>query len=373
MCGLASGACRLATQLALAIATVFLSGCATSNHFYAEESIWGNKMPVGLRVGPTTNPRTVNLSRLASNAGSSDIIGAGDVLDVKIAAGLGEDDQAVLSGRVQDNGDISLPQIGSVPVAGLEPQAAESLIRNAAIGKQLYVNPTVTVVVTSRKMNRVRVLGAVKEPNTYFLPPNSSDIVSAIAIAGGLADNAGQTVEVRNPAGTARGERPAVAGEATPLINNVSSSSTTSSQSNSYTIDLISAARSGDGQYIVQDGGVVMVEERDPAKVSVQGLVRAPDQYDFPLGKDLHLLDAISLAHGMSNQLADKIFVVRQVAGSTDPAVIQISYRKAKRSAESNILLQPGDVVSVEHTPSTVVMEALNIIRFGINGSTTIF
>jgi hypothetical protein len=53
--------------------------------------------------------------------------------------------------------------------------------------------------------------------------------------------------------------------------------------------------------------------------------------------------------------------------------VIEISYRDAKKSADSNIRLGPGDVVSVEHTPGTVFMEALNLVRFGISGNTALF
>lgn len=141
----------------------------------------------------------------------------------------------------------------------------------------------------------------------------------------------------------------------------------------SYTIDLVSAARSGEGQYLVEDGGIVMVEKRDPPPIFVQGLVRNANQYEYPIGKELRLLDAISLAGGMSNQMADKIFVVRQVEGQTEPVLIQSSWRRAKRSSEANIRLGPGDVVSVEQTPGTVFMDVLNIIRFGVTGSTTLF
>jgi polysaccharide biosynthesis/export protein len=361
------------TALVAGCALLFLlSGCQGPNHFYAENSIWGDRLPDGLRVMPSTNTKTINLSRLASSSTGSEVIGVGDVLEVKIAAGLGEDDQAVLPGRVQNDGTIPLPDIGVIPVAGLEPQGAESMIRAEAIRKQLYLNPTVTVVVTEKKMNRVRVLGAVKLPGTYELPPSSSDIVSAIAMAQGLEDNAGQHVEVRNPVSPGSQNRPSVVAAGSDAINTVSASTESAGdgQMNSYTVDLISAARSGDGQFLVQDGGVVMVEERDPAKISIQGLVRAPNQYDFPLGQDLKILDAIALAQGMSNQLANKIYVVRQVAGASNPAVIEVSFRQAKRSQDSNILLQPGDVVSVEQTPGTVLMEALNIIRFGISGTT---
>jgi hypothetical protein len=86
-------------------------------------------------------------------------------------------------------------------------------------------------------------------------------------------------------------------------------------------------------------------------------LVRAPNQYEFPIGKDLRLLDAISLAGGMSNQMADKIFIVRQVEGQTEPMLIQSSWSRAKRSSEANLRLGPGDVISVEQTPGTVFMD----------------
>jgi len=275
---------------------------------------------------------------------------------------------------VSDDGMISLPEIGSVNVAGIAPSGAESLIRAAAISKGLYIkNPSVTVRITDRRMNSVRVMGAVKLPGTYKLPPNSSDVVSALAAAQGLADDAGQKIEVRNPVTRTRGESPAIAGDPTQPFTSVSSTAASAGGMNSYTIDLISAAKAGDGQYNVEDGGVIMVEKRDPEVIYVQGLVKIPNRYEFPVGEDLHLLDAISLAGGISNQLANKIYVIRKTVEGQNPTVIEVSYRAATHSTDSNVLLGPGDVIKVAHTPATVVMEALNIIRFGINGSTTVF
>ena len=223
----------------------------------------------------------------------------------------------------------------------------------------------------------LRVMGAVKSPGTYKLPPNSSDVVSALAAAAGLAPDAGQKIEVKNPVTPMRGERPAIAGDPTSPYSNVSSTNsvagTRTSGLNSYTIDLISAAKSGDGQYSVEDGGVIMVEKRDPEAIYVGGLVKSPNRIEFPVGEDLRLLQAISLAGGVSNQMANKIYVVRQSAQDQDPTVIEVSLRAAKHSDDWNIRLGAGDVITVEHTPATVFMEALQIIRFGINGSTSIF
>ena len=362
----------------LALICLSLTGCHGANHYYAESTIFGNKLPAEMRLVERPKTHTVDLTRLAGGAGDSDTINTGDVLEVKIAAGLSEKDQVTMGPRVSDDGTISLPEIGSVHVVGIQPSGAETLIRAAAISKGVYINnPSVTVRVTDRRMNMVRVMGAVKLPGTYKLPPNSSDVVSALAAAQGLADDAGQTIEVRNPITRSRGERPAIAGDPATPYSNVSSTTNDPATSNggmeSYSIDLVSAAKSGDGHYNVADGGVIMVEKRDPETINVQGLVKLPNRYEIPVGEDLYLLDAIALAGGISNQLANKIYVKRKPVPGQDPTVIEVSYRAATHSTDSNVLLGPGDVVKVAHTPATVVMEMLNIIRFGINGSTRVF
>jgi polysaccharide biosynthesis/export protein len=349
-----------------------LSGCHGPNHFFAET------MPDGLRLMAEASTKEVDLSRLASATGGSETIGPGDVLEVTIAAGLTDRDKFVSPSRVGEDGSISLPDIGTIEVAGLPPEAAEAMITSEAIRKDLYQNPAVTVTIRAARMNHVRVLGAVKTPGPYKLLPNSSDVVSAIAAAGGLAEDAGEEVEVRNPkvAGKRSGS-PSVAGEQRDSISPVSDSEggqpaesvSTGSRMNSYTINLISAAKEGEGSYMVHDGGVIMVEKRDPDPVSVNGLVRKPGNHKIPIGHDWTLLGAIAEAGGVSNQLADKVIVIRKRANSREPAVIQVSLRQAKRSSLSNIIIGPGDEISVEQTPATVMLDALQIIRFGISGS----
>lgn len=357
----------------LLLCCLIACGCQAPNHYFAASTMFGQRLPDSLRLAENSNPQTVDLSRLASGTGGSETIGVGDVLEVQIAAGLSEEDQARMAARVANDGTISLPMIGLLNIAGVEPQGAESLIRAEAIRRELYHNPTVTVIVTHQRMNKVRVLGAVKAPGLYELPPNASDVVSAIAAAQGLEKDAGQKVEVRNPYRQTSVIRRPVVDAFSPPVSNVSTTNSVETGMNSYSIDLISAAKAGDGQYIVHDGGVVMVEKRDPAPIYVGGLVRSGGRFDYPIGQDLHLLGAVALAGGMSNQLANKIYVTRPVVGSRDPAVIEISYRDAKKSADSNIRLGPGDVVNVEHTPGTVFMEALNLVRFGISGNTALF
>jgi polysaccharide export outer membrane protein len=356
----------MSARNALLVCAVFLAGCQTTNFFQAES------MPSSLRLIAQSNPQEVDLSRLASATGGSQTIGAGDVLDVAISVGLSADDQTIIPVRVGDDGRAILPHIGAVNVAGIQPSAAGALIRGEAVSRGLYPNPIVTVSFKERKMNRVRVLGAVKEPGTYELSPEASDVVSAIAAAQGLAENAGENVEVRNPdfsnAGVGRGRQSPYSS-----VSQTSSSGGEGTGGNSYSINLISASKTVGNEYTVADGGVVMVEKRDPAPIQVIGLVRDPGSYDFPIGKPLTVLGALALADGVSNQLADKVYVIRPLANGGDPAVVNVSIRKAKRSGKSNIVLGPGDIVSVQETPGTVFMEALQLIRFGVSGSAPLF
>lgn len=355
-----------ATGVGLLSIVLCLSGCASDNFYYA------SNMPQSLRLVAQSNTQEADLSRLASASGSSQSIGPGDVLEVSISASLNKDDQVTIPVRISDDGTANVPDIGNVHLAGVEPQAAESLLRMEAINKGLYRNPTITISYAHKRMNQVRVLGAVKAPGLYELPPNSSDIVSAIAAAEGLSDNAGDRVEVRNPVHNAGGI--AVAGGPAGPYSPISSSSAESGTGmRAYTVSLTSAASSVTDRYVIEDGGVVMVEKRDPAPIHVGGLVNSAGAFDYPVGKPLTVLKAIQLAGGPSNQLADKVFVIRPLAQAGKTALIQVSLRKAKRNPKEDILLGPGDTVTVEHTPATVLMEAMQLIRFGVSGTTALF
>ena len=362
---------RMSQTMTWAMAAVMvsaISGCASGN--YQAESL-----PSSLRIAASVNPKEIDLSRLASNGVSSRTIGPGDVLDVTIAAALSTDETLNLPAAVDSNGRVEIVGAGFVRVAGLEPDGAAAAIRAKVVERGLYMAPQVTVLMKSQKQNYVRVIGAVKEPGLYALPPGRSDLLSAIVEAGGLADDADSKVEIRNPTPAASG----FAGSGDGMIRQASyghsirpspeKSFGVPGQLKSRTINLSEAALSGTGSYNVEDGGVVMVRKSDPQPISIIGLVNKPDIYDFPIGEDVNVLTALGMAGGLSNKLANKIFVIRPLAGQEDPAVIQVSLREAKKSGKSNIRLAPGDTVSVEASPSTVVMDALQIIRFGVNGS----
>jgi protein involved in polysaccharide export with SLBB domain len=123
-----------------------------------------------------------------------------------------------------------------------------------------------------------------------------------------------------------------------------------------HTIDLAKAQFDPNVDLRVEDGSTVVVRRRGERFVSLIGLVRKRGQYEMPVDKDLHLLEAISLADGRTLQIADKVHIIRRIPNQPNPVVIEVSVKSAKSDPTANIRLAPGDVVSVEETMVTMVV-----------------
>jgi polysaccharide export outer membrane protein len=115
----------------------------------------------------------------------------------------------------------------------------------------------------------------------------------------------------------------------------------------------------------------------------VLGLVNKPGRFEFPIAEEVRVTDAIALAGGINSIAADKIYVIRRkpsVPGEPprDPqnpdqvqqVIIQVSLANAKQISEENIRLAPGDVVSIEQTPLTFIMDRIQ--RTGFNFAATV-
>jgi polysaccharide export outer membrane protein len=139
-------------------------------------------------------------------------------------------------------------------------------------------------------------------------------------------------------------------------------------------VNLISAAMESEEGYYVGDGDVVVVSERGPRAIYVMGLVNESGEYELPVDRDTHVLQAISMAKGRSVQLADRVLIVRRLPDQADPVTIVTSIRRAKSDSRWNLRLAPGDVVSVEETPVTFVFDLLkSLLRVGLSTSTMLF
>jgi|SRR5690242_4514442 protein involved in polysaccharide export with SLBB domain len=126
-------------------------------------------------------------------------LGVGDKVRVTV---YGEKD---LSGDfdVNDQGEVTLPLIGAVRIAGRSVGDAENLI-TSAYGKNYLVNPHVNLQVMNYRP--FFILGEVKNPGSYPYV-NGMTVVNAIALAGGYTPRANtKGIEVKRGSNAGGGE-----------------------------------------------------------------------------------------------------------------------------------------------------------------------
>jgi polysaccharide export outer membrane protein len=118
-------------------------------------------------------------------------IGPGDDLDVTVF-GLPELSQHA---RVGNSGDVSLPLIGNLHLAGLSSDEAQILIQRRLAEGHFVNNPQVTVFVKEYTTEGISLMGEVSRPGVYS-PLGAHRLLDLIQTAGGLTDKAGKSVSV---------------------------------------------------------------------------------------------------------------------------------------------------------------------------------
>jgi len=357
----------IAVWLGLALTILAEGGCLRGYR--------ASQLPPELIAPSTSNLEAVDLSRLSPCAFDSQLVERGDVLDVTMMTDFNRLMTATTPVRVGDDGMATIPLIGPVPLLGLELVDAEQAVRAAAIERGLFRNPQVTLTMRQKRTSRITVAGAVNKPGVYELPANSASLVAVLVAAGGLSLEASPDVEVRRPAADGDGG-PRVPGPGLPQAGPVKSVSYQPPLSTGppqvIRVNLMQATVEGDSGARLRDGDMVFVAKQAPKPVYVLGLVKKPGEYKMPLNQDLYVLDALALAGGTETSVADRVIVLRRLPDRDEPALIRVSIAEAKSSGNANLRLAPGDIVSVEHTPQTVVVESIKtMLRFGF--SATIF
>ena len=99
---------------------------------------------------------------------------------------FGEDDLRTAA-RLNADGAVSLPLLGSIKLAGLTLNQAATKLTDL-YGRDYLMNPKVNVMLIAYAKRRFTVMGQVNRPGSYEMPeesPSGIDLLEAIAIAGG--------------------------------------------------------------------------------------------------------------------------------------------------------------------------------------------
>jgi protein involved in polysaccharide export with SLBB domain len=184
-----------------------LAGLAVSGGCLETDAWMGDPSKVGRWERTVTS--TPILSRLASIEGPEDQfvqysepqpedlipeafeyrITAGDTLLITTLNFPREGEATQYPRIVDTRGMISLPQLGQLQLSGQTIEGAKAVIADAMRAAQLGANPIVDISLSEQRMLRFSVLGAVYRAGPYQIPAADFRVLEAITAAGGPVEN----------------------------------------------------------------------------------------------------------------------------------------------------------------------------------------
>jgi polysaccharide export outer membrane protein len=120
------------------------------------------------------------------------LLATGDLLSLRI---YGQPDFAP-SLRINVDGEIKLPFIGKVHLAGLTLTQAETLVAERLIAAGIYVNPQVSITVSEGPNAVITVIGEAHGVVPAVAPRHLEDVLTAV---GGLPGTASHVITIHRP------------------------------------------------------------------------------------------------------------------------------------------------------------------------------
>jgi polysaccharide biosynthesis/export protein len=129
-------------------------------------------------------------AQAANDKSAEYLLGPGDVIRVSVF----QSPDLTLETRVSENGSITYPLIGNVPVGGQSLSSAEAKIAKLLKDGGFVVQPQVSVLLIQIRGNQVAVLGQVNRPGRYPLETANTRLTDLLSQAGGIAASGSDVV-----------------------------------------------------------------------------------------------------------------------------------------------------------------------------------
>jgi len=279
----------------------------------------------------------VNLIVFAGIAAAQEYkIGPEDVLSVT----FWQEPQLNTNVRVNQNGTIVLPVIGTITAAGLTPnELAAKIVRRISVFNRNISQAS--VLVTQYESNKVYVTGSVQKPGKYSFEV-IPDLWKIILEAGGPTETA-KLDQVKIIRG----------GDKAGDISNVDLSEVLKKGDLSklppvYPGDTIRIPGTTAGDQTTTGG--ISTTQMGEDVIYVYGQVAKPGGYPFT--RNLGLLEAIIVAGGPnSNAKLDEVRVITQGSPYSSVATVDLDHY-SKMGTPAPFLLKPGDTIFIPQKKS---------------------
>lgn len=284
----------------------------------------------------------LDLNSVVAAAGPRDYrIGFDDVLDVNVF----EAQELNREVRVSSAGEISLPLLDSVRVAGLTPRELE-LVLQELLRRKYMKDPHVSVFVHEMQSHPVSVLGAVRRPGVFQVR-GSKTLLEILSLAEGLADDAGETVIIMRGAGLQN-----------PSGSNSEETASDKNANNSQPPDVVQVnlknlLDSSDARQnpLVNPGDIVKVLRA--GIVYVVGEVQRPGGFAMKSNEKMSVLQVIALSGGLTRTASKGgARIIRTDEQSGQRAQTPIDLSKILAGKAPDPMLEPKDIVFVPNSAS---------------------
>lgn len=278
--------------------------------------------------------QSVEVPPLPATAPAGDyLVGAGDILFVNVD-GRPELGSPVLAGsklqgsRVDGQGRIRLPLVGSVAVAGLTLDQVQQRLSEAF---SVYLKqPWVVVEVAEYRSQPINLLGQFKNPGTYYLD-RPLTLIQGVALGGGLLDSA-----------NLRSAR-LLRGEQTQPVD---------------IYQLLTSGSPGQNTWL-QAGDTIYVPDDRNQNVFVFGAVKKPGPVPMPNGR--LLLDAALASSGLDEIGGDQRYVrIIRSLSATKGQLLVVDLSRSLRGEALPFKLEEGDIIYVPRSGIGNWNQALN-------------
>jgi polysaccharide biosynthesis/export protein len=265
------------------------------------------------------------------------VLGPGDVLSVQVRDAEEITDRKL---RIDVNGDLRLPFVGSLHVAGLTISQCEQALE--ARLRKYFAQPDAVVQIVEFQSQPVSVMGAVRNPGVVQIQGRKT-LVEVLSTAGGLRDDAGNKLKIARRLEAGPIPLPGAAKDETGQY-------TTAEVSLARILDASNPA----GNIRVMANDVITVPVADI--VYVLGEVKKPGGFVLRNEERVSALMALSMAEGpLRNAAAGKARILRRRPGQSERAQLKVDLKKMMSGKAADMGLEAGDILVV---PNSMVKAA---------------
>ena len=226
--------------------------------------------------------------------------------------------------RINGAGAVQMPLVGAVAVAGLKLSEVEQALADA-LAQDHIRDPDVSVEVTEFRSQQFTVVGAVSSPKVYNTSRQVS-LIEALAMAGGIGENAGNLVFLNDRVPDPDTGRPGT---------------------RTLVVDIQELMQSAE-QFNLTLGENALINVPRRGFVYVEGAVSNPGA--VPQLTEFTVLKALAQAGGLTEDASrSNINILRrdETTGRWDTLVV--NYRDIRDNPAQDIQLKSGDIVVVEN------------------------